>query len=242
MTSSAERRRRFRPGVPLTCAALLTLAVLLSLGAWQVRRLAWKSELIATIASRSDAPAVAVEAALADPAGNDYRHVAAMGRYRHDLALAMGVVAERGEVGGRLVTPLELADGRLILVERGWLPDHLLPPAAPAALDPLGEVTLDGVARWRGADRPGLFTPTNLPEQRRWFWYDLQALATVLGSHIEPLTLVLSRPDTAGDLPRPLPVRADLPNNHLGYAITWFGLAASLVAIYLVFGFRRGGE
>ena len=222
--------------------ALLALAILVSLGTWQVRRLAWKTALIDTIASRGTEPAIPVEQALADPAANDFRHVAATGRYRHDLAFAMGSVAERGEVGGRLVVPLVLPDGRTLLVERGWLPERLLPPATPDSIEPAGDVALDAVARWHGEDRQGLFTPDNRPDRRRWYWYDLAGLRQALGLEPAPLGLVLSRSDTGGDLPLPLPVRADLPNNHLGYAITWYGLAVALVAVYVAFGLKRGGE
>jgi surfeit locus 1 family protein len=223
-------------------AVLLALTLLLSLGTWQVRRLAWKTELIETIAGRSALPPVAVEAALADPVGNDYRHVEARGRYRHDLSFALGAVGLRGELGSRLVTPLELGDGRLLLVERGWLPDRLLPPATPEALEPRGEVEVAGVARWHGADRPGAFTPANLPERRRWHWYDLPALAETWGAELAPMVVVAGGPGALGGLPQPLPVHVDLPNNHLGYAVTWYGLAVALVAVYLVFGFRRGKE
>ena len=108
-SSAAESRRRFRPGIALTAAALLALAVLVSLGTWQAMRLARKTELIQTIASRVTQPGVPVEDALADPAANDFRHVTAVGRYRHDLALAMGSVVGRGEMGARLVTPLVIA-------------------------------------------------------------------------------------------------------------------------------------
>ena len=221
---------------------MLAAAVLLSLGTWQVRRLAWKTALIETIVTRTAGPVVSVEQALADPVASDFRHVSASGRYRHDLAFAMGTAAEHGEVGARLVTPLVLADGRMVLVERGWLPERLLPPQTPDALAPPGEVALDGVARWHGADAAGPFTPENRPAQRRWYWYDLPGLGAVLGQEVAPLVLVLGRPDGTAGLPSPLPVRADLPNNHLGYAITWYGLAMALLAVYVAFGFKRGGE
>lgn len=215
--------------------------MLLALGTWQVRRLAWKTDLIVAIETRGAAAPLTVEAALADSVGSEFRHASAKGRYRHDLAIAMGTVAEAGEVGARLVTPLQLADGRLLLVERGWLPERLLPPAVPADMEPAGDVKVDGVVRWHDGDRAGLFTPANQPQRRRWFWYDMPALAAELGGRLEPLVLVADGPGGRG-LPHLLPVRADLPNNHLGYAITWYGLAAALLAVYVAFGLRRGGE
>ena len=241
-SSTADGRRRFRPGLAASLLALLALVILVSLGTWQVRRLAWKTALIDTIASRTVEPAMPLEEALRDPSANDFRHVTAAGSYRHDLAFAMGSVAERGEVGARLVTPLMLPDGQAVLVERGWLPQRMLPPATPDSIEPGGELVLDGVARWHGEDGQGLFTPDNCPDRRRWYWYDLAGLRAALGIEPAPVVLVLSRSDTGGELPLPLPVRADLPNNHLGYAITWYGLAMALAAVYVAFGLKRGGE
>jgi surfeit locus 1 family protein len=142
-----------------------------------------------------------------------------------------------GVLGARLVTPLALAGGRHLLVERGWLPEPLLPPAVPAELEPPGEVRLEGVLRQPG--RAGPFTPANRPEARRWYWYDDAALTVLLGAEPMPMVLALDRADLPAPLPRPLPVRVDLPSPHLGYAITWYGLAAALLGVYLVFGFTR---
>jgi surfeit locus 1 family protein len=228
------RRLRFRPGLGATLAALAGIALLVALGSWQLQRLAWKTALIATMESRLALPATSLDA-VGDEA--EFRRVAVSGRYRHDLAFAKGAEAMAGELGARLVTPLLLDDGRTLLVERGWLPEPLLPPRTPRELEPAGEVALEGVLRFPTA--PGLFTPANRPEARRWYWYDSAALTSVLGVEPLPIIVTLDRSDTAGPLPRPLPVRVDLPSPHLGYAVTWFGLAAALLGVYLAFGLTR---
>lgn len=234
ITAAEPVARRFRPGLAATLAALAGIAVLLALGTWQVQRLAWKTALIATMEARLALPAVPLDAAGDDA---EYRRVTAVGRYRHDLAFAKGAEAVDGELGARLVTPLELAGGGVLLVERGWLPERLLPPATPAAVEPIGEVTIEGVLRRPGPAR--LFTPANEPERRRWYWYDPAMLAAWLGTPPLPMTLALDRPDVAGPLPRLEPARVELATPHLGYAITWYGLAAALLGVYLVFGFTR---
>jgi surfeit locus 1 family protein len=231
-TAAAELRTfRFRPGIGATLAALAGIAALLALGTWQLQRLAWKTGLIARMESQLALPAVPLERVGADA---EFRRVTVTGRYRHDLAFAKGAETESSELGARLVTPLTLADGRLLLVERGWLPERLLPPAE---IEPAGEVSLEGVLRRPGS--AGTFTPANQPEQRRWYWYDPAALKILLGAEPMGMVLALDRPDTALPLPRLLPTRVDLPNKHLGYAITWYGLAAALLGVYLVFGLTR---
>lgn len=239
MTGADLAAPRFRPGVLLTVCTALGLIVLLALGTWQVRRLQWKNELIATAEARASLAPVPLDALLADPGTADFRAASAVGTYRHDLAFAMGTVAQAGRVGARLVTPLALADGALLLVERGWLPAELLPPATPRDLEPTGALTLTGRVRDHGADRAGPFTPANDPQRRRWYWYDLPALEAALGAEVLPLVLTLEVSDTGAELPRPLPLPVRLPNNHLGYAVTWYGLAAALLAVYVLFGFRR---
>ena len=80
-----------------------------------------------------------------------------------------------GQPGGRLVTPLRLDDGRMILVDRGWLPQSLLPPNTPPDLQPAGPVALEGIARWRGDFARGWMAPADSPAQRRWFNWDIPA-------------------------------------------------------------------
>lgn len=245
MSSAAARdlgRPRSRPGLALTLCTLTALALLLALGTWQVQRLRWKTDLIATAETRFAGPPMILAAVLADPHGSDYRPVQATGRYRNDLSFAMDAIGEDGELGARLVTPLDTGSTGLVLVERGWLPERLLPPATPGDLQPTAELTLTGHVRDRSMERAGLFTPTNQPSRRRWFWYDLPEIEQAIGHPVAPVVLTLDGPDTARDLPRPLPLRIDFPNNHLGYAITWYGLAAGLVAVYIAFGFRRAGD
>ena len=244
MSSAAaprSSRSGFRPGLAATLCVIPALAILLALGTWQVQRLHWKTDLVARAQARFAQPPLPLDAALADPAAGDFRAIQASGRYRHDKAFAMGTAAVDGQVGGLVVTPLELADGRWLLVERGWVPERDLPPRVPEAILPSGEIALVGHVRDRSRERAGPFTPANAPG-RRWFWYDLPAIAEAQGHAVLPLVLTLDSADIAGALPRPMPLRVDLPNNHLGYAITWYGLAAALVAVYVAFGYRRSGD
>jgi surfeit locus 1 family protein len=241
-TTDGLPARRFRPGLPATLCTIVALAILLGLGTWQVQRLQWKTELIDRVEAGFAAAPVTLAESLADPAGSDFHAATATGRYRHDLAFAIGAAGMDGIVGSTLVTPLETGDGALLLVERGWLPQALLPPQTPGELEPEGQVRLSGHLRDRSNERAGPFTPDNEPSRRRWFWYDLPALEQVTGRRVLPVVLTLDRPDVAGDRMRPMPLRVELPNNHLGYVITWYGLAVALVAVYIAFGLRRPGD
>jgi surfeit locus 1 family protein len=191
--------------------------------------------------ARAAEAAVPLATALSDPPTAELRSVSVAGEYRHDLAFAMGTAGIDGEVGARLVTPMALPDGELLLVERGWLPAALLPPHTPRAIQPQAIVPVAGRLKDQRGVRQGLFTPDNRPAERRWYWYDLPNLTKILGAPVVPFVLILQTRDTGAELPRPLPASLDLPNNHLGYAVTWYGLAAALVAVYVAYGLRRTG-
>lgn len=233
--------RRFRFRLWPTVTTIVGLAVLLSLGTWQVRRLAWKEGLIARIDRQIAAPAVEIGPG-ADLAALDFRHVTARGAYLHDAAFAFGVEASGNEPGARLATPFRLEDGRVVLVGRGWLPESLLPPHVPAGLEPQGPVTVTGLGRSRTDPQANWLTPANQPEKRRWFSWDIPAMAEATGLPLQPFEIVLEASEGPAGLPKAGPYRPEIPNNHLSYAITWYGLAAGLLAVYLVFSFGTRDE
>lgn len=225
--------RHFRFRLWPTVMTVLGLALMLGLGTWQVERLAWKTDLIRHAEAGLAASAIDLPAS-ADLASLDFRHVAARGTYIHAAAMAFGLSAVGGEPGGRLVVPMRLEDGRVVLVDRGWLPEPLLPPRTPAELQPEGVVGIDGIARWRGSGSAGWMVPSNEPEKRRWFSWDIPAMQQALGLDILPVEIVLEHTEGPADLPKAQPVTIDLPNDHLGYAITWYGLAVVLLVIYIM--------
>ncbi len=241
MTSLAVaegRRRRFRPGLTLTVACSIMFVMLIGLGVWQLERLQWKLGLIAHAETRMAAPAVPYPAETQDPAALDFRHVVASGVFLNDRSMAFGAVQRGGQLGGELVTPLRLDDGRVLLVDRGWLPEAMLPPHVPAGAQLSGHVEVSGVLRYGGDAPKGLFTPANDPGKRRWYWFDQSALAQAAGAPVQPFILFVNRAAKPGELPAPEPVEVDYRNAHLGYAITWFSLAAALIVFYIMLGLR----
>jgi surfeit locus 1 family protein len=232
-STPADAGRRLRPRLWPTLCTLFGLVVLVWLGTWQVQRLAWKEDLIAK------AEAQLAEAAMPMPPSAldslEYRRLSARGTYLHDAAFAFGLSASGNQPGARLITPLRLEDGRIILVDRGWLPQKLLPPNVPTGLQPGGSVAVEGIGRWRGASVRACMAPADAPGQRRWYSWDLPTMEQGLGLALTPLELVLERSDGPSGLPKAEPVEIDFPNNHLGYALTWYGLAAALLVVYILF-------
>lgn len=233
-------RRRFRPTLWATVAALTGTLVLLGLGTWQLQRLHWKEALIAERTSRMAEPAAALPVDLGEVEALAHRRYRVTGRFLHEHELYLGSKTYRGQVGFRVVTPLELSDGRLILIDRGWVPMAARDPVQRADSQPEGLVSLDGLARRDGWTGSPWFRPDNQPEQNYWFWIDLEAMAERIGRDdlITDVYLESVVAEATRRLPRPRKAGVHLRNDHLQYAVTWYTLAAALVVIYLLFSTR----
>lgn len=241
--AAADKKARGFPWV-LVATTLVALAILISLGNWQVRRLAWKENLLATIDARTHANPLPLEEALEKmAAGEDieYLPVAVSGTYIPGTELHL-LSTWKGASGWNIYQPLRLNDGAVLLVNRGFVPyDRKDPATRPESL-PKGEQALVGLARLPLAGKPGFLVPDNDPAKNQYYWKDLAAMsqaARLNGKTVLPL-FVDAGP--YGD-PLKLPIggvtNIDLPNNHLQYAVTWYGLALALVGVVGVFLWRR---
>ena len=193
---------------------LIGTAVLIFLGLWQVQRLDWKRGILDSIETRIAADPVAVPPAPTQ-AEDQYRRVDASGIIEVG-EIHVYTAAPSGGVGYRVIAPFTLTDGRKILIDRGFVPIGDKETARPA-----GPILVRGSLLW--PDDGAL--DSNPPDFARniWIGRDLPAMASQMGT--EPLLIVAARTDPA-DGPAPLPVTVNIPNNHLEYAVTWFGLAA----------------
>jgi surfeit locus 1 family protein len=242
MAMSTRAIPRFRPGLWPTFSALAGLLVLLGLGTWQVERLQWKEVVIAERAQQLAAPPEPLPAVAENWRTFDFRRVSVAGQFRHDLEQLFGAFAIDGQLGHHVLTPLIRPDGAAVLIDRGWVPADKAHPAARREGQVEGEVRLSGIARYRSGDRPGWFRPDNQPDADLWFWYDLPALEEATGLELLPVVVEADASVNPGNLPIGGQTRTELPNNHLQYAITWYGLAAVLAAVYVAFGMQRQEE
>lgn len=227
-----------------TVFAGLGCVMLLALGTWQVQRLQWKQGLIDRIERRATAEPVSLAAVLetwAETEDVEYMRVRLAGRFRHGLERHVYTVVQ-GQVGWRVVTPLETADGRIVLVDRGFVPDTLKDPETRAPGQVQGAVVLTGLARAPG--RQGPFVPDNDLAQNTWYWRDLAGMASSVlqperRAKVVPFFVEAETGPTPGGWPRGGVTRLKLSNRHLEYAITWYGLAGALLVVYGFFARSR---
>jgi surfeit locus 1 family protein len=240
--TEAPQRPGFRFPVGLTVTVAICFAILVGLGVWQLQRLKWKEAILAHVAALQTAAPVPIGPVLdraARGADIDFTRVSLV---CPGLAEARFVqfyaIHEGGQAGWRLISacPVQSAAYRTIVVDRGFIPDTISarPPVDPAATAPV-EVT--GILR--KPDRPSFVAPRNRPPH--WFVRDVAAMARALGAPAPaPVFLFAetsSNPRFAALQPAPLPT--NIPNRHFEYALTWFGLAAALLGVYVAALFGR---
>ena len=226
--------------------ALLALSGLVGLGLWQLQRLAWKEDLIAEVDARVaappvDAPSSADWAKLA-PSDYEYRHVRLSGVYefRRQALVFRALEQARGRYSGPgylVLTPLRLSDGAYVIVNRGFAPQALRDRVAAPAQDESDETIVTGLMR--SSEPRNWFTPPDDPTHGQWFTRDPAAIATALGlERAAPFTIDADA-GNPGDLPQGGETILAFPNNHLGYAFTWFGMALALVGVFGVYAATR---
>jgi surfeit locus 1 family protein len=245
LTSSSDRS--LRPARTILTAGLVLgcLAILLSLGTWQVERLHWKEGLIAKIAERRDAspvPLADIEAAQANGEDIEFRRVTVSGTFDHTKERHF-FATHQGQTGFYVYTPMTLDDGRALLVNRGFVPYEMKEPAKRAEGQVTGEVTLTGYARAKLEAKPSSLVPDNDLPKNIFYWKDIAAMTASAG--LDPARVLPFFVDADATVKNPggFPVggvtQFDLPNNHLQYAVTWYGLALALSGVVLAMWLKR---
>ena len=203
---------------------LIGAAVLGSLGVWQVQRLTWKEGVLADIEARSQGAPVAVPAT-PDPDADRYLPVEATGTITGDEVHVLVSTRDTG-AAFRVIAAFETEEGRRLMLDRG-----IVRTEAKTAPRPATEATVTGNLHW--PDEIDGFTPEPDLAANIWYARDLPALADALDA--EPVLIVLRGSSETDPPVTPLPVTATgIPNDHLEYAVTWFGLAAVWVLMTFV--------
>ena len=244
-----------------TLLMLAGLAVLVSLGAWQWQRKAWKEGLLEKLQSAAAAAPVPLSALPAGAAGDDvrFRRVSVRGRFDHDQEFHIWAPRQQGSAW-RVVTPLRLSKPlgqrryplSTVLIIRGFVDDAHKAPASRAGGQVGGETTVIG--RVRLAARNWATPPPDMAGNQ-WYGLDLDGMRRAVvaryvegsasGTVDEAMNLVaalfIEAETAAAAAPAPQPdlKQLTLRNRHLEYALTWWGLALTLVGVYAAFALGR---
>ncbi len=243
VADNIEKKGRGR-AIASAVTVLVAFAILLSLGTWQMERLYWKEGLLSAIAERRVAPPLDVaEIDSMVKAGEDvdYRAMTATGVYANNKERHFFATYE-GRTGYYIYTPLQLADGRFLLVNRGFVLFDNKEPETRKEGQLTGEQTVHGLARSELLEKPSWVVPDNDVAKNIFYWKDHHAMATSVGldpANVLPFFMDADATENPGGWPIGGVTQFDLPNNHLQYAVTWYGLAAALAAISIAFMIKR---
>ncbi len=239
LTQSADKpaRRIWHRPTPLAVLAVLAAFGLMTyLGIWQLQRLVWKEALITRIAHYASAAPLEALPPAEELKALGFARARVRGQYLHDKELYLAGRYYRSKFGYHLLTPMKLDDGRVLLVNRGWVPEEKRLP--DSRLESLVSYPLNLTVMLRtDYDKPR-FAPKSSPGSAIWYWRDIEGMRAATGLDLLPVSadaLYLANPGG-------FPVTGDgvihLRNDHFGYAMTWFMIAISALVVFFFFHWR----
>lgn len=234
---------RLRPALWPTLISLPILVVCLALAVWQMERREWKRDILHRIeVNQAAAPLTLDELLRGDPLRHEYGRVKLSGTLLNDKEFYLAARSLKNNVGLHLVTPLRTDDGRIVLFDRGWIPQEQKEPAKRAQGQLAAHVDLTGIVRRSQVQRQ--FAPDNVPDRNVWFHVDVPLMRSLAGGKPDPQLDTFFLESDATPNPGGVPIggqtRLDIPNDHLSYAITWFLLALALAGVYLAYHWENG--
>jgi surfeit locus 1 family protein len=234
----------FRPYPGFTIFAAIMFAILCGLGVWQLERLQWKLALIARVNGHMTAAPIPAEAAMAlGPDEVQYRRVALRGIFNHAQENYVFTTDAGGNAVYHVLTPFFVeesgAGSHWLMVDRGEVPKERLDPGTRKAGNIVGTARVIGV--WRVPDAPGAFTPAPDMAHRIWYARDLAAMARADGIALKaPVVIEADATPNPGGWPKGGQTVVTFRNEHLSYAVTWFGLAAAMAGIWIAYHISKG--
>jgi surfeit locus 1 family protein len=232
---------KFRPLFWLTIVTVPALATLLVLGTWQLQRMQWKNNLINSFEARSTADPISPPAAKALTLEVEFHRLKLVGQFLHEKEIYLTGRTYEGNAGFHVVTPFVMIDGRIILVNRGWVSESYRNRSTRKFSLVDGEVVVDAILRL--PNEKGYFVPKNDPEGG--FWFTL--VPDEVAQHIDFQEAIITtyyadalRTTGVVTLPIGAKIELNLRNAHLSYAFTWYGIALALIGVYAAFHYQAG--
>ena len=214
---------------------LLCFGTTLALGTWQVERLAWKEGIIVALAeANAKDPITVLPKDETELDALQFRKVVLTGTWLGTTEFHLAPRYWHDQFGYTVVTPFKLADGRTVLVNRGWVPAALKEPQTRPQTAVKGHADIHGLIRV-GAER-SYFSPSNQPDKNLWFGRDILQMAEHANvQKIVPVMVDLVGVQDSKQLPVPSDGTIRLRNDHLSYIITWYGIALGILVIFVVY-------
>lgn len=219
--------KNFQPPLSAVLLSLLVLVILVCLGAWQMQRLNWKTDLLARIQAQMLQPAALMPEEIDDASAWEYRRATVAGKFLYDHEFLVKPRTYDGKNGYHMLVPLMRASGGVVFVNRGWVSDASM----SKVLRPNGFVQIEGIVQVPHATS---YTPVNKPEINDWYWADLHAMSEKAAlANVLPVVIHVAKKEP-GVYPIADTVEVAIRNDHLQYAIFWFVMALVSQVIFIM--------
>jgi surfeit locus 1 family protein len=218
------------------------LVILISLGNWQMERKVWKANLIDLVNKRIASSTSSFEEVVALSKNLDdirFRPVTVKGVFDHTQERHY-FLPFKGKVGWHVITPLKTEAGDVVLIDRGFVPEGLKDASLRSKGLVEGPQVIEGLVRL--SEEGNYFSPLNDVRGNKWYVRDVQELYASLKGDVKrsfPFMIDQKRIETSGEWPRPGVTKVKFSDKHLGYALTWYGLALTLIGVFIAFAFSR---
>ena len=213
---------------PLTLG-IVGCSILVVLGTWQINRLEWKTNVLTEIERKLSADPIELPDTV-EKSEDQYRSIRMEGKFLEKELHVLTSIKFKGP-GYRIIAPFLGNDGRVVMVDRGFVKE-----SEKSKSRSLESTSIIANLLW--PDEIDSFTPQPNLGLNIWFARELDKMAQELNS--EPILLVLRETEVLKG-PEPQPIGINIPNNHLGYAVTWFALAFVwfCMTVYLVWRVKQ---
>ena len=232
----------FRPMLWPSIFSIIVFTVLFSFGTWQVKRLFWKEALIERYITQSQSNPIKNPSKLDFSNINEFKSIELSGSFLHKDEIYITGKTYEGNAGFHVITPFNLSDNKIILINRGWVSESYRNPEKRKFSLVEGQILLKGIIRY--PQKKGYFVPEN--DGKNGFWFTIKPIEIINFLNLTSNKVINNyyidalRQGEKLTLPIGVTGKPKLRNQHLSYAVTWYGLALSLLFVYFSYHVSSG--
>ena len=227
---------QFKPMLWPSIFSILTFAILISFGTWQVKRLFWKETLIQNYLTQSQSNPITDPAELEKSSINEFKSIGILGRFMHSNEIYITGKTYEGNAGFHVITPFIMENNKIVLINRGWVPREKKDPISRIESKYTGSVKLIGIVT--PGFKKGFFSPKNDLSKNVWLYVDYTEMSSAVGMELQKF-VIDAKENGKGGFPIGSQTRIDIPNDHLQYAVTWYLLGLTLLLVWFFWNKKK---
>ncbi|WP_133130721.1 SURF1 family protein [Legionella yabuuchiae] len=237
MLSLTVFSRRFTPSLWMTILAFLTMALFLRLGFWQIARGGEKKAMIAS--EQKYAATAPISWMPGERYPLKYQWIKLKGNYLPDLLL-LDNQHHNHRIGYHVLSPLALANGHLVLIDRGWIPNEGGRDKLPVVKTPVGPQEIIGYAYYPSSKHIALgeMVEKKMNQVSIIEWIDIQEISHFLHKSVYPFIIRLGEHEAHGFI-REWPIVSMSPERHYAYALQWFAMAFVISILFIGLNLKK---